>query len=205
MKLEQQVLLGTWEWQVTRTNVTMDSFLFFMFIFQHFLQPYPAGFWHELTMKFHFKRRAGWYILQAYLPTYLTICICKLLTCIFKIFVLVELLVSFFPKWLSPTHQWLSVEQVPSETKQLIWHRSTLYDYEFQHGFHLLLALKQYRPEQCWALTHFLQWPFSSAISLEIYHGSAMSRFVFLPVKVHVEGFWNGTSRYIFRLLMFGC
>jgi hypothetical protein len=34
---------------------------------------YPAGFWHELTMVFHFKRRAGWYILQAYLPTYLTI------------------------------------------------------------------------------------------------------------------------------------
>jgi hypothetical protein len=25
---------------------------------------YPAGLWHELTMKFHFKRRAGWYILQ---------------------------------------------------------------------------------------------------------------------------------------------
>uniref|UniRef100_A0A0N5AHQ4 Ligand-gated ion channel 50 n=1 Tax=Syphacia muris TaxID=451379 RepID=A0A0N5AHQ4_9BILA len=38
-------------------------------------EPYPAGYWHELTMKFHFKRRAGWYILQAYLPTYLTICI----------------------------------------------------------------------------------------------------------------------------------
>ncbi|VDN07332.1 unnamed protein product [Thelazia callipaeda] len=38
-------------------------------------EPYPAGFWHELTMQFHFKRRAGWYILQAYLPTYLTICI----------------------------------------------------------------------------------------------------------------------------------
>ncbi|CAJ0580920.1 unnamed protein product, partial [Mesorhabditis spiculigera] len=36
---------------------------------------YPAGFWHELTMMFQFKRRAGWYILQAYLPTYLTICI----------------------------------------------------------------------------------------------------------------------------------
>uniref|UniRef100_A0A7E4V0D7 Ligand-gated ion channel 50 n=1 Tax=Panagrellus redivivus TaxID=6233 RepID=A0A7E4V0D7_PANRE len=35
--------------------------------------PYPAGFWHELSMVFHFKRRAGWYILQAYLPTYLTI------------------------------------------------------------------------------------------------------------------------------------
>uniref|UniRef100_A0A1I7X756 Ligand-gated ion channel 50 n=1 Tax=Heterorhabditis bacteriophora TaxID=37862 RepID=A0A1I7X756_HETBA len=38
-------------------------------------EPYPAGYWHELTMMFHFKRRAGWYILQAYLPTYLTICI----------------------------------------------------------------------------------------------------------------------------------
>lgn len=38
-------------------------------------EEYPAGFWHELTMKFQFKRRAGWYILQAYLPTYLTICI----------------------------------------------------------------------------------------------------------------------------------
>ncbi|CAD6187811.1 unnamed protein product [Caenorhabditis auriculariae] len=38
-------------------------------------EPYPAGKWHELTMMFHFKRRAGWYILQAYLPTYLTICI----------------------------------------------------------------------------------------------------------------------------------
>lgn len=42
--------------------------------------PYPAGFWHELTMVFHFKRRAGWYILQAYLPTYLTIFICTFLS-----------------------------------------------------------------------------------------------------------------------------
>lgn len=40
-------------------------------------QTYPAGFWHELTMIFYFNRRAGWYILQAYLPTYLTICICE--------------------------------------------------------------------------------------------------------------------------------
>uniref|UniRef100_A0A0N4ZEI1 Ligand-gated ion channel 50 n=1 Tax=Parastrongyloides trichosuri TaxID=131310 RepID=A0A0N4ZEI1_PARTI len=38
-------------------------------------EKYPAGLWHELTMEFHFNRRAGWYILQAYLPTYLTICI----------------------------------------------------------------------------------------------------------------------------------
>jgi hypothetical protein len=45
--------------------------------------PYPAGNWHELTMKFHFNRRAGWYILQAYLPTYLTIFICMIyISCI---------------------------------------------------------------------------------------------------------------------------
>lgn len=36
-------------------------------------QQYPAGYWDELTMHFYFRRRAGWYILQAYLPTYLTI------------------------------------------------------------------------------------------------------------------------------------
>ncbi|PAV66156.1 hypothetical protein WR25_20960 [Diploscapter pachys] len=39
------------------------------------VEPYPAGNWHELSMDFHFRRKAGWYILQAYLPTYLTICI----------------------------------------------------------------------------------------------------------------------------------
>uniref|UniRef100_A0A915L5T3 Uncharacterized protein n=1 Tax=Romanomermis culicivorax TaxID=13658 RepID=A0A915L5T3_ROMCU len=34
---------------------------------------YPAGFWDELSISFLFRRCAGWYILQAYLPTYLTI------------------------------------------------------------------------------------------------------------------------------------
>uniref|UniRef100_A0A183CK57 Ligand-gated ion channel 50 n=1 Tax=Globodera pallida TaxID=36090 RepID=A0A183CK57_GLOPA len=42
-------------------------------IFLLIYKPYPAGYWHELTMRFRFSRRAGWYILQAYLPTYLTI------------------------------------------------------------------------------------------------------------------------------------
>ena len=37
------------------------------------LQAYPAGIWNELTMIFKFKRRYGWYIMQAYIPTYLTI------------------------------------------------------------------------------------------------------------------------------------
>lgn len=31
---------------------------------------YPAGIWNELTMTFTFSRRAGWYVLQAYIPTY---------------------------------------------------------------------------------------------------------------------------------------
>jgi hypothetical protein len=41
----------------------------------YYFQEYPAGYWDELTIHFYFRRRAGWYILQAYLPSYLTICI----------------------------------------------------------------------------------------------------------------------------------
>ncbi|KFD71178.1 hypothetical protein M514_04974 [Trichuris suis] len=43
---------------------------------------YPAGKWHELTMRFQFKRRPGWYILQAYLPTFLTIFISWIAFCL---------------------------------------------------------------------------------------------------------------------------
>lgn len=37
------------------------------------VKPYPAGVWDELTIKLLFERRYGWYVLQAYVPTYLTI------------------------------------------------------------------------------------------------------------------------------------
>ncbi|VDK87896.1 unnamed protein product [Litomosoides sigmodontis] len=36
-------------------------------------QMYPAGPWDELTVSFVFRRRYGWYILQGYIPTYVTI------------------------------------------------------------------------------------------------------------------------------------
>ncbi|CAD6194596.1 unnamed protein product [Caenorhabditis auriculariae] len=38
-------------------------------------QMYPAGWWDELTVSFVFKRRYGWYILQGYIPTMVTIVI----------------------------------------------------------------------------------------------------------------------------------
>uniref|UniRef100_A0A0N5BBK0 Ligand-gated ion channel 50 n=1 Tax=Strongyloides papillosus TaxID=174720 RepID=A0A0N5BBK0_STREA len=43
---------------------------------------YPAGTWNELTMSFIFSRRYGWYILQAYIPTYLTIFISWISFCL---------------------------------------------------------------------------------------------------------------------------
>uniref|UniRef100_A0A914CK47 Uncharacterized protein n=1 Tax=Acrobeloides nanus TaxID=290746 RepID=A0A914CK47_9BILA len=43
---------------------------------------YPAGVWNELTMKFIFTRRYGWYIFQAYIPTYLTIFISWISFCL---------------------------------------------------------------------------------------------------------------------------
>ncbi|KAK6039640.1 hypothetical protein COOONC_22855, partial [Cooperia oncophora] len=34
---------------------------------------YPNGYWDQLQVVFTFKRRYGFYIIQAYVPTYLTI------------------------------------------------------------------------------------------------------------------------------------
>lgn len=35
--------------------------------------PYPNGFWDRLEVTFIFRRRYGFFVLQAYVPTYLTI------------------------------------------------------------------------------------------------------------------------------------
>uniref|UniRef100_A0A0N5A801 Ligand-gated ion channel 50 n=1 Tax=Syphacia muris TaxID=451379 RepID=A0A0N5A801_9BILA len=36
---------------------------------------YAAGYWDELTVSFVFQRRYGWYLMQGYVPTYVTILI----------------------------------------------------------------------------------------------------------------------------------
>ena len=56
-----------------RDHIELADYLLIDIVSERQTVPYPAGYWHELTMRFRFKRRAGWYILQAYLPTYLTI------------------------------------------------------------------------------------------------------------------------------------
>ncbi|VDD94285.1 unnamed protein product [Enterobius vermicularis] len=38
-------------------------------------QLYAAGYWDELTVSFVFQRRYGWYLMQGYVPTYVTILI----------------------------------------------------------------------------------------------------------------------------------
>ncbi|KJH40667.1 Neurotransmitter-gated ion-channel ligand binding domain protein [Dictyocaulus viviparus] len=38
-----------------------------------FLMLYAAGYWNELTVTFVFRRRYGWYLLQGYIPTYMTV------------------------------------------------------------------------------------------------------------------------------------
>uniref|UniRef100_A0A7E4ZWU7 Neur_chan_LBD domain-containing protein n=1 Tax=Panagrellus redivivus TaxID=6233 RepID=A0A7E4ZWU7_PANRE len=37
--------------------------------------PYPAGMWDMLHLEFTFERRTVWFFMQAYLPTYFTVCI----------------------------------------------------------------------------------------------------------------------------------
>jgi hypothetical protein len=39
------------------------------------VEPYPAGMWDELHVNLLFGRRWIWYFMQAYVPSYLTICI----------------------------------------------------------------------------------------------------------------------------------
>ncbi|VDM76198.1 unnamed protein product [Strongylus vulgaris] len=57
-------------------HLTLESFSY------NNQEMYPAGIWNELTMTFVFSRRYGWYIFQAYIPTYLTIFISWISFCL---------------------------------------------------------------------------------------------------------------------------
>ncbi|CAJ0565058.1 unnamed protein product, partial [Mesorhabditis spiculigera] len=56
-------------------DIQLPDFELVNFSDEYIEQQYPAGLWDELTVSFVFKRRYGWYILQGYIPTMVTIVI----------------------------------------------------------------------------------------------------------------------------------
>lgn len=54
-------------------QITLPDFDMIQFDTKRETLLYPNGYWDELQASFTFKRRYGFYILQAYVPTYLTI------------------------------------------------------------------------------------------------------------------------------------
>uniref|UniRef100_A0A914XLW2 Uncharacterized protein n=1 Tax=Plectus sambesii TaxID=2011161 RepID=A0A914XLW2_9BILA len=65
-----------------KETITLPDFTLTKYSAETVAVPYPAGIWNELTMKFTFSRRYGWYIFQAYIPTYLTIFISWISFCL---------------------------------------------------------------------------------------------------------------------------
>ncbi|VDD93183.1 unnamed protein product [Enterobius vermicularis] len=69
-----EVQLKWMEKAVTLTkNIQLPDFDLVSFNAYHEKMLYPNGPWDQLRVTFKFKRRYGFYILQAYVPTYLTI------------------------------------------------------------------------------------------------------------------------------------
>ena len=65
-------------WLPTPVTVVTDDFRLPDFILKNYSSgretlPYSAGNWDQLTVQLSFKRLYGFYILQAYLPTYLSV------------------------------------------------------------------------------------------------------------------------------------
>ncbi|KAK0396628.1 hypothetical protein QR680_001792 [Steinernema hermaphroditum] len=54
-------------------DIELPDFTMVNFSTQIVEAKYAAGLWDELTVTFVFRRRYGWYLLQGYIPTYLTI------------------------------------------------------------------------------------------------------------------------------------
>uniref|UniRef100_A0A0K0E4G6 Neur_chan_LBD domain-containing protein n=1 Tax=Strongyloides stercoralis TaxID=6248 RepID=A0A0K0E4G6_STRER len=54
-------------------NITLPDFDLVHFNHVAITKEYAAGNWDELTVSFMFRRRYGWYLLQGYIPTYMTV------------------------------------------------------------------------------------------------------------------------------------
>ncbi|CAJ0947284.1 unnamed protein product, partial [Mesorhabditis belari] len=53
-------------------NIELPDFTMLNHSLHETKQVYAAGYWDELSVKFPFRRRYGWYLLQGYIPTYMT-------------------------------------------------------------------------------------------------------------------------------------